>query len=67
MVINLSAEHSVVSNWLSELRDVDVQDDRLRFRHSLARIGEVDDYGIRDKVTWEEEEETTPLGTSRSK
>ena len=41
MVINLSEQHSLVSNWVSELRNVDVQQDRLRFRLNLERIAEV--------------------------
>lgn len=64
MVINLSDEHSLVSNWLSELRDVDVQQDRLRFRRNLEKIGEVSAYEISKKLSWVEEEITTPLGIS---
>jgi uracil phosphoribosyltransferase len=67
MVINLSEEHSLVSNWISELRNVDVQDDRLRFRRNLERIGEVAGYEISKKLLWTEKEVTTPLGTSLCK
>ena len=41
MVINLSEQHSLISNWVGELRNVDVQNDRLRFRRNLERIAEV--------------------------
>ncbi|MEO8416915.1 MAG: uracil phosphoribosyltransferase [Ginsengibacter sp.] len=64
MVINLSEEHSLVSNWLSELRDIDIQQDRLRFRRNLEKIGEVSAYEISKKLSWVEEEITTPLGIS---
>ena len=67
MVINLSEEHSLVSNWVSELRDVEIQDDRLRFRCNLERIGEVAAYEISKKLSWEEREVTTPLGISLAK
>ena len=67
MVINLSDEHSLVSNWVSELRNVDIQDDRLRFRRNLERIGEVGGYEISKKLAWVEKEVTTPLGTSVAK
>lgn len=67
MVINLSEEHSLISNWVSELRDVEVQDDRLRFRCNLERIGEVAGYEISKKLSWVEKEITTPLGTSSCK
>ena len=64
MVINLSDDHSLVSNWLSELRDVEIQEDRMRFRKNLEKIGEVIAYEISKKLSWVEKEVTTPLGTS---
>ena len=67
MVINLSNEHSLVNDWLSELRDIDVQKDRLRFRKNLEKIAEVSAYEISKKLTWVEKEITTPLGTSMCK
>ena len=41
MVHNLSENHSLVSNWIAELRDVNVQNDRMRFRKNIERVGEV--------------------------
>ena len=67
MVINLSEEHSLVSNWVSELRDVDIQNDRLRFRRNLERIGEAAAYEISKKLAWVQKDITTPLGTSSGK
>ncbi len=67
MVHNLSDKHSLVSNWLSELRDIDVQQDRLRFRRNLEKIGEVSAYEISKHLTWIEKEITTPLGISNCK
>ncbi|WP_462249920.1 uracil phosphoribosyltransferase [Ferruginibacter sp.] len=67
MVINLSEQHSLISNWVSELRNVDVQNDRMRFRRNLERIAEVIGYEISKKMEWEEKEITTPLGISTSR
>lgn len=67
MVVNLSDQHSLVSNWVSELRNVDVQNDRMRFRRNLERIAEVCAYEISKKLDWEEKEITTPLGTATCK
>lgn len=67
MVINLSEQHSLVSNWVGELRDTEVQQDRMRFRRNLERIAEVIGYEISKKMPWTEKEITTPLGTSTSK
>ena len=66
MVINLSEQHSLVSNWVSELRDSEVQNDRMRFRRNLERIAEVTGYEISKKMPWQEKEITTPLGISNS-
>lgn len=67
MVINLSEKHSLISNWVAEIRNVDVQQDRLRFRRNLERIGEVIAYEISKQLESEEKEIQTPLGTATSK
>jgi uracil phosphoribosyltransferase len=67
MVHNFSKKHSLVSNWVSELRNVDVQNDRLRFRRNLERIAEVIGYEISKELETEEVEVTTPMGTANCK
>lgn len=67
MVVNLSEKHSLVSNWVSELRDVNVQTDRMRFRRNLERIGEAIAYEISKVLPFEEKEIQTPLGTATHK
>jgi uracil phosphoribosyltransferase len=64
MVINLSDQYSLLSNWVSELRNVQVQTDRMRFRRNLERIGEVAAYEISKVLEFEEKEVQTPLGIS---
>lgn len=64
MVKNLSDDHSLITNWICELRDVEVQNDRLRFRKNLERIAEVCAYEISKTLQWMEKEITTPLGTA---
>lgn len=67
MVKNLSASHSLVSNWVSELRDIEVQNDRMRFRRNLERIAEVIGYEISKQLESEEKEITTPMGMATCK
>src|SRR5450432_3207962 len=67
MIINLSEQHSLVSNWVSELRDCEIQTDQMRFRRNLERIGEVAAYEISKRLAWEEKEVTTPLGIANCK
>jgi len=67
MVINLSEQHSLVTNWISELRNSEVQADRMRFRRNLERIGEVAAYEISKTLPWDTVEVQTPLGIHNSK
>lgn len=67
MVINLGDKHSLISNWISELRNIEVQNDRMRFRKNLERIGEVAAYEISKELPWEEKEIQTPLGFHTAK
>jgi uracil phosphoribosyltransferase len=67
MVHNFSKKHSLVSNWVSELRNVDVQNDRQRFRRNLERIAEVIGYEISKELDTEDKEVTTPMGIATCK
>jgi uracil phosphoribosyltransferase len=67
MVINLSEQHSLITNWIAELRDEDTQQDKMRFRRNLERIGEVAAYEISKTLPFEEKETQTPLGIAQSK
>ncbi|HET9825085.1 MAG TPA: uracil phosphoribosyltransferase, partial [Chitinophagaceae bacterium] len=67
MIINLSEQHSLVTNWVAEVRDVELQKDRMRFRKNLERIGEVAAYEISKQLPFEGREIQTPLGIAESK
>jgi uracil phosphoribosyltransferase len=67
MIVNLSQQHSLISNWISEIRDVSIQTDRMRFRRNLERIGEVAAYEISKVLPFKETEVETPLGIATSK
>lgn len=63
MVINLSVQNSLVSNWMHEIRCADLQSERMRFRRNTERVGEVAAYEISKTLAYEEVETATPLGT----
>jgi uracil phosphoribosyltransferase len=67
MVINLSEKYSLLSDWIAELRDVEIQNDRMRFRKNLERVGEVAAIEISSLLEFVEKEIQTPLGTIVSK
>ncbi|MBC7850805.1 MAG: uracil phosphoribosyltransferase [Chitinophagaceae bacterium] len=64
MVINLSEHYSLLSDWVAEMRSVDLQADRMRFRRNLERVGEVAALEISKRMTTEAKEIQTPLGIS---
>jgi uracil phosphoribosyltransferase len=63
MVRNLGEKNSVLNMYISELRDVNIQNDKFRFRKNLERIGEIFAYEISKELEYSPEEITTPLGT----
>ncbi len=63
-VKNLSQYHSVFSQFISEIRDADIQTDRMRFRRNLERVGEIMAYEISKTLVYKHRPVTTPLGVS---
>lgn len=64
MVMELVKQRSVVSHFIAELRNVDVQKDPMRFRRNLERIGEVMALELSRTLEYTEVEVTTPLGVA---
>ena len=62
MVIDLSKKNSLLNHWVAELRDINVQNDRMRFRRNIERIGEVAAYELSKTLDFKSVEVTTPLG-----
>ena len=62
MVIDLSKNNSLLNHWVAELRDVHVQNERMRFRRNIERIGEVAAYELSKTLQFKNVEVTTPLG-----
>ena len=62
--INLSETNSVLNQFVSEIRDVQVQGDRLRFRRNIERIGELMAYEMSRHLRYELRQVQTPLGVA---
>jgi uracil phosphoribosyltransferase len=62
MVHLLNKNNSIINHFLGEIRNVDVQGDRLRFKRNLERIGEIAALEISKNMEYENVEITTPLG-----
>jgi uracil phosphoribosyltransferase len=64
---NLSQEDSILNSFISEIRDVNIQTDRMRFRRNIERIGEVLCYEMSKTLDFSPITTTTPLGKSETK
>lgn len=60
----LSQENSIVNQFVAELRAINVQKDRARFRKNLERIGNVFAYEISKTLSFIEQDIKTPLGVA---
>jgi uracil phosphoribosyltransferase len=64
MVHILGAHNSIFNQFIAEIRDVNVQNDSMRFRRNMERMGEIIAYEISKTFTYEPKDITTPLGTA---
>lgn len=63
MIHNLSQDNSLITQWMHELRSVSIQNDRMRFRRNLERIGEVSAYEISKLISYKVVSTETTLGS----
>lgn len=63
-IINLGEPDSILNRFVAELRDVNVQTDRLRFRRNVERIGEIMAYEISKYFSYSLKDVQSPLGTA---
>ena len=64
-IINLGKENSIFNQFISEIRNVDVQRDRMRFRRNCERMGEIFAYEVSKRMSYKTEDITTPLGIAK--
>ena len=60
---NLTEKNSILNTFVSELRDVNIQKDSMRFRRNIERIGEILGYEISKVLNYKAAQIETPLGT----
>lgn len=56
-------QKTILDQFLFELRDAKIQQDSMRFRRNLERVGEIFAYEISRKLEWIDTEVVTSLGT----
>ena len=64
MVRNLGETNSILNRFIFEIRNVDVQNDSMRFRRNLERISEIFAYEISQELSYKPIKVQTPLGVA---
>lgn len=64
-IVNLGEKDSVMNQFVAELRDTNIQKDRMRFRNNITRIGNLMAYEISKSLRYQEVEVETPLATAK--
>ena len=62
---DFSPKSSILNTFVSEIRSIDIQKDRMRFRRNIERIGEVLSYEMSKVLSTESITVETPLGISQ--
>lgn len=63
---NLSLKPTILLHYLSQIRDVSIQKDSMRFRKNIERIGEIMAYEISKTLNFQFHNTITPLGSNES-
>jgi uracil phosphoribosyltransferase len=66
MIHNLSQQNSIFNQYVSELRDITIQKDSMRFRRNLERMGEIMSYELSKTLAYETRDTQTPLGIAQT-
>lgn len=59
----LGERHSILNQFISEIRDKDIQTEKMRFRRNLERCGEIFAYEISKSFSYVQKSVQTPLGS----
>ena len=62
----LSEKNSVLNHFLGQIRNVSVQNDSMRFRRNIERIGEIMAYEMSKNLNYRDVKITTPLGVKKT-
>jgi uracil phosphoribosyltransferase len=64
MINNLGLQNSILNEFISEIRDAEIQKDPMRFRRNMERIGEIFAYEISKDFNYTSREVITSLGVA---
>ena len=58
----ISEQNSILNHFLAQIRDVNIQNDSMRFRKNIERIGEIMAYELSKTLDYKNIDVQTPLG-----
>ncbi|MEL4456894.1 uracil phosphoribosyltransferase [Lutimonas vermicola] len=65
IIHNLDKTNSILNQFISEIRDINIQKDSMRFRRNIERIGEILSYELSRELHFQDQEVQTPLGVKK--
>jgi uracil phosphoribosyltransferase len=63
IIHSLGDENSLLNKFVSEIREIKIQGDSMRFRRNIERIGEILGYELSKTLNYRKQTVQTPLGT----
>jgi len=64
MIFILNKTNTIANQFLAELRDADIQQDKARFRYNQEKLGQILAYELSKTLSYEAKEVQTSLGTA---
>ena len=64
MIFILNKTNTIANQFLAELRDADIQQDKARFRYNQEKLGQILAYELSKTLSYETKEVQTSLGTA---
>ena len=65
-ITNLAENNTILNHFVSELRDVDIHNDSMRFRNNIERIGQILAYEVSKSLQYTNADVVTPLGVAKT-
>lgn len=64
LIKTLGNQNTIIDQYIAEVRDVNIQQDSMRFRRNMERIGELFAYEISRELVYQTQQVNTSLGTA---
>jgi len=65
IIHNFETQNSILNQFISEIRDINIQKDAMRFRKNIERIGEILSYELSKALNYKNKTIQTPLGSKK--